>query len=493
MKLPDKNRTIGLLMLVSQVLLTGFAIYWLTGQYNKEKGRLWGDLKEKYNLSYRTTVDSFLVKHYIEPVLGDTTINYYRYAKPARALVMSDSFMIDAKGVTKGGVRTGEGIVTINLSTREDTAGQFTITESEGLDHEMLLRSVRLIVQHADDSSNTHLNSLHGIKRGVDTILFVSTFESQLREDDLKIKPLWISSGIDSASMKSQGSIHIGGWIKDMPQVEFKGYRLFLLGRIIPQILFVIVLIMLVGSAFILAFRSLVKQTQLNEMRASFTSNISHELKTPVSTVKVAIEALRNFDFRKDPETVREYLEMSSKELKRLELLISKVLDNSIIEQDSSILRFETADLSEIIKAAIDSLKPKIHDAKAKVSFSPDHSIYTKADPLYLQGVLINLIDNSIKYGNGDPEIDIVLYRDKANAVIKVSDRGPGIPEQYLKKVFDKFFRIPTSNTHNVKGYGLGLSFAFLIVEMHGGAISVANNERGCTFTIVIPISQVED
>ncbi|MEE4116307.1 MAG: HAMP domain-containing sensor histidine kinase [Marinilabiliaceae bacterium] len=493
MTLPDKNRTIGLLMLVSQILLTAFAFYWLAGQYTKEKRDLWSDLKEKYYFSYRTTVDSFLVKHYIEPVLGDTTINYYRYAKPARALVMSDSFMIDTRGVTKGGIRTGEGIVTINLSAREDTTGQFTISEAENFEHEMLLQSVRLILERTDDSSRIHLNSLHGINRGVDTILFVSTFESQLKAADLKIKPVWVSQEIDSASTRSRGRILIGGWINDMPQVEFKGYSLYLLGRISPQILFVFILILMVGSAFLLAFRSLVKQTQLNEMRSSFISNISHELKTPVSTVKVAIEALRNFDFRKDPEKVRNYLAMSSKELKRLELLITKVLDNSIIEQDSSILRFETADLSEVINAAIDSLTPKIHDAKAKVRFSPESSMYVKADPLYLQGVIINLIDNSIKYGNGNPEIDIVLYGDKDNAVIKVADKGPGIPEQYLKKVFDKFFRIPTSNTHNVKGYGLGLSFAFLIVEMHGGSISVANNERGCTFTIVIPITQVED
>ena len=86
--------------------------------------------------------------------------------------------------------------------------------------------------------------------------------------------------------------------------------------------------------------------------------------------------------------------------------------------------------------------------------------------------------------------MDIILNIENNNAVIKVSDNGPGIPEQYLNKVFDKFFRIPTSNIHNVKGYGLGLSFAFLIVTMHGGSINVINNESGCTFTILIPIQR---
>ncbi|MCD4770245.1 MAG: HAMP domain-containing histidine kinase, partial [Bacteroidales bacterium] len=182
-----------------------------------------------------------------------------------------------------------------------------------------------------------------------------------------------------------------------------------------------------------------------------------------------------------------EYLEMSSKEIKRLELLITKVLDNSIIEQDRTIIRFEKTDMVHLISGAIDSLKPGIKEANAIVRFDPSASLIIDADPLYLQGVIINLFDNSLKYGNGNPVIEIGLSEDNGNAVIVVSDNGPGIPEQFRKKVFEKFFRIPTSDIHNVKGYGLGLSYAALIIEMHNGTIEVKNNKTGCSFTIKIP------
>ncbi len=490
MKLPDKHKRLGLLMIISQLLLIGFTLYWLGGQYVKEKQTLWGGLKAKYNISYRTTVDSFLVKHYIEPVLEDSTINYYRYAKPGRTIMMSDSFMISGKDDSLEGISTGRGVVTINLSTKDDTTGQLTVSEIESYEHEMLLRSLRLIMQNVDDSSRMHLNALHGIERKIDTLLFISTFESQLKEDELKIEPVWVRAGLDSIRVASPGKIVIGGWSNEMPGVKFEGYLMLLLGRIFPQILFAIVLILLTASAFVLAYRSIRKQTQLNAMRDSFIGNISHELKTPVSTVKLAIEAIRNFDLSKDRVLAREYLDMASKEIKRLELLITKVLDNTIIEQDKSILRFEHVNINDIISGAIESLLPKIKDSDAEVRFESEHTISVDADPFYLQGVIINLIDNSLKYGNGHPEIDIALSSSDKNAIIAITDNGPGIPAQYLGKVFDKFFRIPTQDVHNVKGYGLGLSFASLIVEMHGGSISVHNNNTGCTFSVEIPLNK---
>ena len=147
----------------------------------------------------------------------------------------------------------------------------------------------------------------------------------------------------------------------------------------------------------------------LNEMRNSFISNMSHELKTPVSTVKVAIEALSNFNLKQDAALADEYLGMAAKEIKRLELLIGKVLDNTIIEQDKSILRLELIDAAEIIKGAIESITPRIIEANARVVFNPGERVMLKADPMYLQGVIINLLDNSLKYGNGNPEIEIKL------------------------------------------------------------------------------------
>jgi len=488
MKLPDKHKRLGFLMVVSQVLLISFTIYWLGSQYKQEKEDLQINLQVSYNDSFQRVLDSVLMKHYIKPVLGDTVkpvVGFARYESSGKGVVMSDSVIYSIKSNSfQDSLKKENAIVTIQLS-ENDTTGKENL---HALEQEMLLRSVQLVVQHVDDSSASHFDAFHNIRNSIDSGLFVSDFEYRIKEDGIKVKSIWYSHG-DSThiSRPGKGVIEINGLDDSVPVVSIKKYGSYLIKQILPQILFALILILLTSSAFLIAYRSLRKQTLLNEMRSSFISNISHELKTPVSTVKVAIEALKNLDLKMDSATATEYLDMSARELKRLELLITRVLDNSIIEHNDSILSFEEVKVAGIIQSAIDSLEPKTRESGATISFQAVADPYIYADPFYLQGVFINLLDNSLKYGNGNPEILISFSIHSNIVVIEVTDNGPGIPDQYLTRVFDKFFRIPTSDIHNVKGYGLGLSYAHLIVEMHGGSINVRNNEKGCTFTIVIP------
>ncbi|MDX2415568.1 MAG: HAMP domain-containing sensor histidine kinase [Bacteroidales bacterium] len=493
MKLPDKHKRLGLLMIISQLLLIGFTLYWLTGQYKQEKESLLLELNSSYSDSHQRVLDSLLMKHYINPVLGDTTmpeLAFAKYQTGGRGVIMTDSMIYRIKkDHFPDTLQMDKAFVTIRLSDTDSS--ETKANDLQLLEQEMLLRSVRLIVQHVDDSSSNHFRSFHSFGNNIDTALFISVFEDNIIEEGINVKSIWYDF---SDSVSKPGSdknlIIIGGKGGTQPLVSIKNYRSYLFRQIVPQFLFAFVLILLTASAFVLAYRSIRKQTQLNTMRDSFIGNMSHELKTPVSTVKLAIEAIRNFDLSKDRELAREYLDMASKEIKRLELLITKVLDNTIIEQDKSILHFEHVNLNNIISGAVESLLPKIKDSDAEIRFEPALTISVDADPLYLQGVIINLIDNSLKYGNGHPEIDIKLSSSDKRAIIAITDNGPGIPAQYLGKVFDKFFRIPTQDVHNVKGYGLGLSFASLIVEMHGGSISVQNNNTGCTFSVEIPLNK---
>lgn len=471
-------------MIISQLLLIGFTLYWLNTQYKENKDALIKDLVIEYKASYETVLDSMLVQHYIQPILGDTIRRIY--AGRANGIFVNDSFRIRGAGDSLQSVRTSNSIVQITLNS-SDTSSVFAERNDKELEQEMLLRSVKLIVQHVDDSS-MHISSFHGGERVMDSVLFISDLESRIENEALNIDIAWIGdSSIKEGFLKSGQGIIIGDWTDDVPSFYLSRYRPYILSQILPQIIFAFLLVLLTGSAFIIAYMSLRKQTMLNEMRDSFISNMSHELKTPVSTVKVAIEALSNFNLKQDAALADEYLAMAAKEIKRLELLIGKVLDNTIIEQDKSILRLELIDAAEIIKGAVESIKPRIIEADARVVFRPGERVMLEADPMYLQGVIINLLDNSLKYGNGNPEIEIKLETRDKKIYIEVSDNGPGIPEQYIKRIFDKFFRIPTSNIHNVKGYGLGLSFAALIIKLHNGEIGVKNNNTGCTFTIEMP------
>lgn len=490
MKTQIKHKWILFLMVMSQLLLICFALYWLNSQYKVEKDALLKEMYSYYKQSYNVTIDSMLVKNVIKPAMDDTTDQYYNFKTHFGAIMMADSLKI-VKGTMpfSKSEKNGKGIVTIRLDSSRDTLDVRSFRhESQGLDDDMLLRSVKLFVRLSNDTSGAHGKFLHSFDEKLDSALFVSDFESRLSEHKYDFSTIWVSASFDTTEKINEGKyLALKNMSFGLPNVSIRNYRSYIIGQIFPQLLFVLILIILTASAFILAYRNILKQLRLNEMRNSFISNISHELKTPVSTVKVALEALRNYNVKSDPVVAEEYLEMAGKEIKRLELLISKVLDHSVIEQDASILCMEEVDLVILIQEAVNSLRPGIEEAGAKVNFDHPDELLINADPLYLQGVIINLFDNSLKYGNGNPEIEISLSESNGFARIVISDNGPGIPEEYRKKVFDKFFRVPTRNLHNVKGYGLGLSFAALIVEMHRGSIEVHNNETGCSFTIKIP------
>jgi two-component system phosphate regulon sensor histidine kinase PhoR len=494
MKLPPKHTRIAILLVTSQLLLSGFALYWLNSQYRQEKILLWGELKGEYRNSELVVIDSMLMRDVINPALGDSIFRFRGHASGMTRVIMADS-----AGITVAGrppeEETGsqEALVTIMLKSADDSIIDGTEQEMERLDNELLLRSVRLIVNSSDNRLlNEHIASVHGSEPGIDSALFISDFEARLNEYGAGFDAIWIDGATDyNIPAAKQKEIFLGGMQDIMPDVIIKSYRPYLLRQILPQLLFALVLIIITGSASFVAYKSMRQQMILNDMRNTFISNISHELKTPVSTVKVALEAVRNFELALDPAESREYLEMAAKEIKRLELLITKVLDNSILEKDSSIVKFERVDLVSLVKGAVDSLRPRIDESKAKVTVNDPGSLVVDADPLYLQGVLINLFDNSLKYGNGNTEISVVIKSNNGNAVIIVSDNGPGIPEQYLNRVFEKFFRVPANDTHNVKGYGLGLSFAALIIRMHNGTIRAVNNKTGCSFIITIPEKRV--
>jgi signal transduction histidine kinase len=183
---------------------------------------------------------------------------------------------------------------------------------------------------------------------------------------------------------------------------------------------------------------------------------------------------------------------MAGQEMNRLDQLISKVLDQSLIGEQKQVIQPRLSDLNHLIKNVLLSLQPRLNSRNATVRFdSSEIQESVMVDPLHFEGVLINLIDNSLKYGPENPEIEIRLWQGNGSTFIEVSDNGSGIPKEYISRVFDKFFRVPTGDTHNIKGYGLGLSFAALVMKQHQGTITVRNNElAGCTFTLRFPLKK---
>jgi two-component system phosphate regulon sensor histidine kinase PhoR len=270
---------------------------------------------------------------------------------------------------------------------------------------------------------------------------------------------------------------------------RIEDYVPLVLKRMVPQILFSVFLLGLTTVAFVLVFRSLRAQQKLTAMKNDFISNITHELKTPISTVSVAIEALSHFDALKDPERTREYLAISKTELNRLNLLVDKVLKTALFDQQRIAYHFETLPLVPLIQEVLDSLRVQFEKTEADVRFQHGTGTFSvSGDRVHLMNVLYNLLDNALKYSRSRPNICLSLTDIPQGIRLQVQDQGIGIEPEYQLQVFEKFFRVPTGDVHNVKGYGLGLSYVHQIITGHGGTIRLDSEPgRGSTFEITFP------
>lgn len=269
----------------------------------------------------------------------------------------------------------------------------------------------------------------------------------------------------------------------------FSNYQGYLLKKIIPQVLFSFFLLAITGLAFGAIYRNLQQQRRLTELKNDFISNVTHELKTPIATVSVAIEALQNFGAAQNPELTKEYLEISKHELNRLTLLVDKVLKMSAFEQHGLSLSIESVNIADLVQEVLSSLKLQFEKYNAEISFSKiGQGFVISADKIHLTNVIYNLLDNALKYSENQPKIKIELQENDSEIQLLLSDKGIGIPSEYQDKIFEKFFRVPTGNTHDVKGYGLGLSYVASVIKQHQGTIEVKSEEqKGSVFTITLP------
>jgi len=275
-------------------------------------------------------------------------------------------------------------------------------------------------------------------------------------------------------------------------QVKFDSLTPYLLIKILPQAFLSLLLITFISIAFIFLYRNLLAQQKLAIFKNEFISNITHELKTPIATVNVAIEALRNFNALQNPERTKEYLAISSAEMQRLSLLVDKVLKLSMFESDKIVLNKEWFNLKQLMDEIIDSIKIQFDKKNTIIEFNSSlEELFIEADKLHISSVIYNLLDNALKYSGNNAVVQLDLSMPTNNLVeLRFIDNGIGIAKQFQHKIFDKFFRVPTGDVHNIKGYGLGLSYVNHIIRQHNGSIIVKSElGKGSEFTVLLPIS----
>lgn len=265
----------------------------------------------------------------------------------------------------------------------------------------------------------------------------------------------------------------------------------YMLSQLKLPVLFSLLLVGITIASFVLLYRNMMQQKRLADLKNEFISNITHELKTPIATVGVAIEALKSFNAIDNPQRTREYLDISQNELQRLNLLVDKVLKLSMFEKKEIELKYELLNLADVVEEVVASMRLQTEKYRGTVTVNTEGDCSLQADRLHMLSVVFNLLDNALKYGRENPEVQISLEEKEETIELKVTDNGIGIPVEYKDKVFDKFFRIPHGDTHNAKGYGLGLSYVAHVVKKHKGTIAVESGTgTGSAFIINLPKQQ---
>ena len=248
------------------------------------------------------------------------------------------------------------------------------------------------------------------------------------------------------------------------------------------------VILIILGFSFWFLIRTILRQKTLEEMKSDFTNNITHELKTPIAVAYAANDALLNFNLAEDKQQRDKYLGICQEQLQRLSGLVEQILSMSMERRKTFRLHPETLSLHDLFPTLIEQHKLKAgKPVKINLDIAPE-DLTIIADRTHFSNILSNLIDNAIKYSPDKADIMICCRKKETEQVeISVTDHGIGIPTDKQPHIFDKFYRVPTGNIHNTKGYGLGLFYVKTMVEKHGGMVTVRSEAgKGSTFTIRI-------
>jgi two-component system, OmpR family, phosphate regulon sensor histidine kinase PhoR len=259
-----------------------------------------------------------------------------------------------------------------------------------------------------------------------------------------------------------------------------------LLGITVLSIIFTLIILI----AYTSALNQLIKQRQISEIKTDFINNMTHEFKTPIATINLALDAIKNPKVIDNPVTVKRYLQMIRDENKRMHAQVENVLRISKLEKRELDISKESNNIHDILNEAIEHINLIIEDRQGTINTQLNATRTTVLlNDVHFTNVLVNILDNAIKYSPETPIIDIVTENVKDFIVIKIKDQGLGMSKTAQKRIFEKFYREHTGNIHNVKGHGLGLSYVKQIIDDHNGEIFVESEKgKGSTFIIKLPL-----
>ena len=468
MKLPSRH--IIILLIVSLTALFGYQVYWLSGLY---KSRYQSD-ESLINVSLQMA-DFAEIMERVKTLRsegdlhGSVTIAQGWSNAGKQTKVRTDSVVVNNDGtrtikVTTIKTEKSEDSISASassyaVSSPGEMSSAYQIGLHQGIDNISKPNPAVLDSILIERLASYEVNAPHRLLMlsGADTLAFVSpqgyTPSSRAKDFDL------------SYGEEGEGKIY---------RLTMEPLTLVILRKMAGVIAASLVLFLILAFSFWFLIHTMLKQKSLEEMKSDFTNNITHELKTPVAVAYAANDALLNFEAGNDPEKRREYLEISQAQLEKLEGMIEQILSMSMESRKTFELRRETIELEPLLQKL--SEQHRLSAGKpCDIHIDVEDDLVLDADSFHLSNILSNLIDNAIKYSGESVRIDITAKATDEGVEIRVRDNGIGIAPDKQKHIFEKFYRVPTGNIHDVKGYGLGLYYARTMAEKHGGTLSVTS------------------
>ena len=268
----------------------------------------------------------------------------------------------------------------------------------------------------------------------------------------------------------------------------------YLLHNLLGQFALTGLMLAIIAWGFFTAVFGAARNKRIDRIRRDLMNNLTHELKTPISTIGLASEALKDPDMQKDADGFNYYIGLINEENKRLGMLVENVLQASLAESGKMQLFKQTLNVHDLIREVVKNVAIQVRKHGGKVALELEaNEPLVHADRVHLSNVVFNLVDNAIKYADGDLVLSISSTQTTDGVELRFKDNGIGIAKEHLGKVFDRLYRVPTGNVHDVKGFGLGLSYVKTVVDRHQGSIRVESEPgKGSTFILELPRKEID-
>lgn len=404
--------------------------------------------------------------------------------QPEVRIINSDTISNgDEKIVVKDSViRIKNGTATIVSKTRSRTLNG-TKSEIDRLMNKMLLE-IKVIdsgIQNADTIKNV-------IKRVFNNKGLFLPFEFALKKvKHLKSETILQSSGFDDKAKSFIGDLSANRVFNTHTFlfVQLPGHNDLVLASMKNILIICLLFSALLMAVFYYSMRLILNQKKLSEIKNDFINNMTHELKTPIATISLATDAIKNPLIKNNDEKFRDYTRILKEENQKLNSHVERVLQMAMIEKGELQLNKKPLSLNILVQNSINSYKLQIQEQLANVRVSAGEDVIVNADEQHLQAVFNNLLDNALKYSESNCRVDISISKIEKEAVVIFKDNGIGIATEKQQKVFEKFYRVQGGNLHDVKGFGLGLSYVHSIISAHGGTINLVSEKgSGSEFTV---------